>query len=87
LQLPLDNIPVLEDVALAPPKVNKPAPVSPSSPDRMREVAVRVIARLNIELRKAGKPPLDAKTVHRLQQLLREAMEKDRESEKSKVKS
>lgn len=84
---PVDDIPVLDDVALAPPGIAKPAPASPSSPDRVREMAIKIIARLNIEMRKAGKQPLDAKTINRLQQLLREALEKESESEKSKVKS
>jgi hypothetical protein len=56
------------------------APTTPAKPAAMpqdlNQMAVRVIAKLNIEMRKAGKPPLDAKTINRLQQLLREALEK-----------
>ena len=88
--LPPGEIPVLKNVAvegrtepvphpaetftleLSPPA---PLPPAPSSRD-LHQVAVRVIAKLNIELRKAGKPPLDAKTINRLQQLLKEAMER-----------
>ncbi len=71
-ETPHDDIPVLENVALAPPPATKPAPVSA---EHMRDVSIKVIARLNIELRKAGKQPLDAKAIHRLQQLLRESLD------------
>jgi hypothetical protein len=51
-------------------------PAKPAAPQDLHQMAVRVIAKLNIELRKGGKPPLDAKTINRLQQLLKEALEK-----------
>jgi hypothetical protein len=90
LSLPAGEIPVLKNIAVegpaqsAPPpaeaftlELSPPAPSAPAPSSRdLHQVAVRVIAKLNIELRKAGKPPLDAKTVNRLQQLLKEAMDK-----------
>jgi len=44
------------------------------SPERIREITIQVSARLNIELRQTGGQPLDARTIHRLQQLLRQAL-------------
>jgi hypothetical protein len=77
-------IPVLNDVAVPPPQAALPIP---PSPDTVRETAVRVIAKLNIELRKAGEKPLSAKTVMRLQQLLHEAMEKKNAEKKAETNS
>ena len=67
-----DDIPVLNDVVV-PPIVDAAAPLPP--PARARELAVRVIAKLNIELRKAGNTPLDPTMIDRLEHLLREALE------------
>lgn len=47
------------------------------APSRAHELAVRTVARLNIELRKAGKRPLDAKVIARLAMMLRETLESD----------
>lgn len=70
-----DDIPILQDVALASPQT--PAKLAPATPvpKNIRDMAVKVVAKLNIELRKSGKPPLDAKTINRLQQLLGESLE------------
>ena len=57
--------------------INEQIPVPPQpAADRARELAVRVAARLNIERRKRGEAGIDTKTIHRLQQLLREELEK-----------
>jgi hypothetical protein len=81
-----DDIPVLQDVALPPPESTPPAPAAASAPltslplpEHARQVAVQVIARLNVELRKIGERGLDPKTVDRLQYLLREVLEKTNE--------
>lgn len=78
-------IPVLQNVAVPTPA--DPFTLEPSPPIRpaakkpelhsqdLHQTAVRVIAKLNIELRKSGKPPFDAKVINRLQQLLKEALE------------
>ncbi len=47
------------------------------APSRAHDLAVRTVAKLNIELRKAGKRPLDAKVIARLAMLLRETLESD----------
>lgn len=67
-----DEIPVLKDVA------DLEAPPSPPLPDasQARDIAIRVIARLNIERRKAGEPQLDIKIIERLQQYLADALSK-----------
>lgn len=66
------DIPVLQDVA------DLSAPPAPPLPDaaQARDIAIRVIARLNIERRKAGESPLDIKTIERLQQYLADALTK-----------
>jgi hypothetical protein len=79
------EIPVLKDVAVSPPAEDFSLQLSPpirptvkkpaAEPQDLHQTAVRVIAKLNIELRKSGKPPLDAKAIYRLQQLLKEALE------------
>lgn len=63
-----DDIPVLSEV------VDLPVQTTPAAPNA-RTVAVRVVARLNIELRKAGTEPLDPAIIDRLEQLLREALD------------
>ncbi len=65
-----DNIPLLED------EVTLHPPAPGLDPRQTRELAVRAIARLNIEMRKAGEQGLDIKTIQRLQALLREELEK-----------
>jgi hypothetical protein len=66
------EIPVLNDVA------DLQTPPSPPLPDanQARDIAIRVIAKLNIERRKAGEKPLDIKTIERLQQYLADALNK-----------
>ncbi|MHB8624082.1 MAG: hypothetical protein ACYC9J_10540 [Sulfuricaulis sp.] len=84
----LDDIPVLNEV-VAPPAgstlmVDSATPVSEPplpTPDRARDIVVRAVAKLNVEMRKTGVPGLDTKVILRLQQLIRQELEKD--SEKS----
>jgi hypothetical protein len=66
------SIPVLKDVA------DLKAPPAPPLPEvsQARDIAIRVIARLNIERRKSGEKPLDIKTIERLQQYLADALNK-----------
>ena len=79
----LDDIPVLNEV-VAPPagRVSKTKPSKPSpkpslpAPDRARELVVRAVAKLNVEMRKTGGAGLDTKTILRLQQLIRQELEK-----------
>jgi len=74
-----DDIPVLKEVAALPPVGGdmgiihdlEPLP----KPTRSRDLAVRVIAKLNIEMRKAGGPGLEPQTIKRLQTLLQEELE------------
>ncbi|GEM_PF-2335982 len=68
-----DDIPVLEDVHLAAPPAPKLAPPVPA-PANVRDMAIKVIAKLNIELRKSGEQTLSPKLVNRLQQLLGETL-------------
>lgn len=65
-----DEIPVLQDVAPG------EAPPAGALPDvaHARDIAIRVIARINIERRKAGETPLDIRTIERLQRYLAEAL-------------
>jgi len=57
-------------------------PVSPATepplpaPDRARDIVVRAVAKLNVEMRKSGGAGLDTKTILRLQQLIRRELEK-----------
>jgi hypothetical protein len=82
----LDDIPVLHEV-VAPPAGSALAggPVSPATepplpaPDRARDIVVRAVAKLNVEMRKSGGTGLDTKTILRLQQLIRRELEKDGE--------
>lgn len=62
-----EDVPVLNEVVVL------PADAAPA-PERAREIAVRVVAKLNIELRKAGNATLDPVIIDRLEQLLREAL-------------
>ncbi|HSW53162.1 MAG TPA: hypothetical protein VLG93_08015 [Sulfuricaulis sp.] len=79
----LDDIPVLNEV-VAPPAGSVPIPATPPAPplpapDRARDLVVRAVAKLNVEMRKTGGTGLDTKTILRLQQLIRQELEKDRE--------
>ena len=82
----LDDIPVLHEV-VAPPAGSALAggPMSPATepplpaPDRARDIVVRAVAKLNVEMRKSGGAGLDTKTILRLQQLIRRELEKDGE--------
>ena len=77
----LDDIPVLHEV-VAPPSGSMLAPATPPpqtplpAPDRARDIVVRAVAKLNVELRKSGGAGLDTKTILRLQKLIRQEMEK-----------
>lgn len=78
----LDDIPVLNEVVAPPagsapakPPVASPA-VPPPASDHARDVVVRAVARLNVEMRKTGGTGLDTKTILRLQQLIRQELEK-----------
>lgn len=70
----LDDIPVLQDVVAPPPYAA--AAGSPISVQRARDVVLRVVARLNLELRRRGAAALDPAAVERLQLLLREELER-----------
>ena len=82
----LDDIPILHEV-VAPPAGSTLAggPASPATepplpaPDRARDIVVRAVAKLNVEMRKSGGAGLDTKTILRLQQLIRRELEKDGE--------
>jgi hypothetical protein len=82
----LDDIPVLHEV-VAPPAGSALAggPASPATepslpaPDRARDIVVRAVAKLNVEMRKSGGAGLDTKIILRLQQLIRRELEKDGE--------
>lgn len=74
-----DDIPVLRDVA-SPATVTKTRPASSTSkPQTTKELAhtlaIRAIARLNIELRERGKPELEALLVNRLQRILEQELD------------
>lgn len=78
----LDDIPVLHEVVappagsmLAPPPGPPQAPLP--APDRARDIVVRAVAKLNVEMRKSGGAGLDTKTILRLQKLMRQELEKD----------
>ena len=77
----LDDIPVLNEV-VAPPAGSVPTPATPPAPplpapDRARDLVVRAVAKLNVEMRKTGGAGLDTKTILRLQQLIRQELEKN----------
>ena len=82
----LDDIPVLKEVVAPPagsalltePPASRTPPPRPS-PDRARDLVVRAVAKLNVEMRRTGGIGLDTKTILRLQQLIREELEKDGE--------
>lgn len=79
----LDDIPVLNEV-VAPPAGSVPTPATPPAPplpapDRARDLVVRAVAKLNVEMRKSGGTGLDTKTILRLQQLIRQELEKSGE--------
>jgi hypothetical protein len=76
----LEDIPVLNEV-VAPPAGSVPTPATPPAPplpapDRARDLVVRAVAKLNVEMRKTGGAGLDTKTILRLQQLIRQELEK-----------
>ncbi|MBE9515569.1 MAG: hypothetical protein IME93_01185 [Proteobacteria bacterium] len=73
-----DDIPVLREVA-SPPPAAEPQPAGndgqPSTKERAHKLAIRAIAKLNIELRKRGKPELEALLVNRLQRILEQELD------------
>jgi hypothetical protein len=76
-----DDIPVLQDVVE--PAHAAPVPAAPPGPPppafdsaQLHDLTIRAVARLNIELRKQGESVLSARLIGRLQELLREEMEK-----------
>ncbi len=76
VEMDWDDIPILNDVAAPPPAGAPGMPATPlPSADRAHDIAVRTIAKLNIELRKRGERGLDPITINRLQQLLQEELE------------
>lgn len=73
----LGEIPVLEDIIdfSDEPEPRADAPAVPPAADA-RRLAIQVAARLNVELRKAGKPSLSSDVITRLARLLEEALAK-----------
>lgn len=71
-----DDIPVLREVAAPPPAGKQAAEESGPIASRAQthKLAVKIIARLNIELRKKGKPELEPLTINRLQRILEEEL-------------
>ena len=75
----MDDIPVLKDVVdprMAETSVIEPTAPALPAPDRARESVVRAVAKLNVEMRKSGGAGLDTRTILRLQQLIRQELEK-----------
>ena len=75
-----DDIPVLRDVASpATAGDSKPKPSRQHQPQTIKEqahtLAIRAIARLNIELRQRGKPELEVLLVNRLQRILEQELD------------
>ena len=80
-----DDIPVLEEIAAHPDEeleltgaagADAPTPLkAPPPSSQAREIAVKVVAKLNIELRKCGERALDPRTIDRLQYVLHDALE------------
>lgn len=75
-----DDIPVLRDVASpATAAVSKPKQSRQDQPQTTKErahtLAIRAIARLNIELRQRGKPELEVLLVNRLQRILEQELD------------
>ncbi len=73
----LGEIPVLEDIIdfNDEPEPRTDTPAVPPAADA-RRLAIQVAARLNVELRKAGKPSLSSDVITRLARLLEEALAK-----------
>lgn len=76
-----DSIPVLTDAVVFPDLAGEIAAEAPAqieaplpSPDRARDIAIQVAARLNIEMRKSGRRGLNTPAIIRLAQLLRDAL-------------
>lgn len=73
-----DDIPVLTDIVddmLFAAEAQATEPMPKMATPEARAIAVKVAARLNIEMRETGGEPLDIKTIMRLQSLLKEALE------------
>jgi hypothetical protein len=67
-----DDIPVLNEVAEH--GADLADPVALPGANQARDIAIRVIAKLNIERRKAGEPALDIKAIERLQRILTDTL-------------
>lgn len=69
-----DSIPILQDTidALEPTATAPAASIRPQ--DEAHRMAIQIAARLNVDLRRAGKPALSSDTVTRLVYLLQEAL-------------
>ena len=66
-----DDIPVLNEVVMSPAPAHAPS----LPPDTAaRDIALKAVARLNIELRKAGNAPLPPAIIDRLEHILREIL-------------
>lgn len=70
MSIPWDDVPELNE-AVSPARAATGGEAARSP----RECALRAVAKLNIELRKAGQPPLDAAIIERLARLLRAELE------------
>ena len=69
-----DDVPILNDVVTLPLVTDAVDNAALAAPEKAREIAVKAVAKLNIELRKAGNPTLDPVIIDRLEQLLRDAL-------------
>lgn len=76
----LHDIPVLEDAVELPDEPDRHAPSAPATPlpsaAGARRLAIQVAARLNVELRKQGRPGLSSDVITHLARLLEEALAK-----------
>lgn len=71
-----DNIPLLQDVieAVGAAASSAQAPILSPGPEQARRMAIQVAARLNVELRRAGKHALSSDVITRLARMLQETL-------------
>lgn len=74
------DIPVLQDIIAPAPTESIVAPTMAVESSITRDIAIKVIAQLNMELRRAGERPLAARMIDRMQRLLHEALEKTKDN-------